>query len=87
MPTLDPARRAVVTGLGAIMPIGNDFETYWRNLRDGVSGTRRIQGFDVSGFEVQIGAEVLDFDPTVAMDAKMARRMSRFIHFAMAAAK
>ena len=87
MPTQDPARRAVVTGLGAIMPIGNDFETYWRNLRDGVSGTRRIQGFDVSGFEVQIGAEVLNFDPTVAMDAKMARRMSRFIHFAMAAAK
>jgi 3-oxoacyl-[acyl-carrier-protein] synthase II len=69
------------------MPIGNDFETYWRNLRDGVTGTRRIRSFDPTGFEVQIAAEVLDFDPTVAMDAKMARRMSRFIHFATAAGK
>ena len=87
MPIQDPARRAVVTGLGAVMPIGNDFETYWRNLRDGVTGTRLIRSFDASAFEVQIAAEVLDFDPTVAMDAKMARRMSRFIHFAMAAGK
>jgi 3-oxoacyl-[acyl-carrier-protein] synthase II len=69
------------------MPIGNDFETYWANLRNAVTGTRRIQGFDVEGFEVQIAAQVLDFDPTSAMDAKMARRMSRFIHFAMAAGK
>ena len=86
-PSTDPARRAVVTGLGAVMPIGNDFETYWRNLRDGVTGTRRIRSFDPTGFEVQIAAEVVDFDPTVAMDAKMARRMSRFIHFATAAGK
>jgi 3-oxoacyl-[acyl-carrier-protein] synthase II len=86
-PSSDPARRAVVTGLGAIMPIGNDFETYWRNLRDGVTGTRLIQSFDASAFEVRIAAEVLDFDPAKAMDAKMARRMSRFIHFAMAAGR
>ncbi len=87
MPIQDPARRAVVTGLGAVMPIGNDFETYWHNLRGGVTGTRLIRSFDTSGFEVRIAAEVLDFDPTIAMDAKMARRMSRFIHFAMAAGK
>jgi 3-oxoacyl-[acyl-carrier-protein] synthase II len=86
-PSSDPARRAVITGLGAVMPNGGNFPTYWRNLVAGVSGTRRIQSFDPSGFEVQIAAEVLDFDPTVAMDAKMARRMSRFIHFAMAAGK
>ena len=86
-PSTDPARRAVVTGMGAVMPIGNDFETYWRNLRDGVTGTRRIQSFDASAFEVQIAAEVLDFNPAAAMDPKMARRMSRFIHFAMAAGK
>jgi len=86
-PSSDPARRAVITGLGAVMPNGNDFPTYWRNLVAGVSGTRRIQSFDPSGFEVQIAAEVLDFNPAVAMDAKMARRMSRFIHFAMAAGK
>jgi 3-oxoacyl-[acyl-carrier-protein] synthase II len=87
LPELDPARRAVVTGLGAIMPIGNDFETYWSNLVAGVTGTRKIQSFDTTGFEVQIAAEVLDFNPASAMDPKMARRMSRFIHFAMAAGK
>ncbi len=87
MPETDPARRAVVTGLGAVMPIGNDFPTYWRNLVAGVTGTRRIRSFDASGFEVQIAAEVLDFDPAKAMDPKMARRMTRFIHFAMAAGK
>ena len=86
-PEKDPARRAVVTGLGAVMPIGNDFPTYWSNLVAGVTGTRLIQGFDATGFEVQIAAEVLDFDPAAAMDPKMARRMTRFIHFAMAAGK
>ena len=87
MPSSDLSRRAVITGLGAVMPIGNDFETYWSNLRSGVTGTRRIQSFDASAFEVQIAAEVLDFDPTRFMDAKMARRMSRFIHLATAAGK
>src|SRR6476620_9517597 len=69
------------------MPIGNDFPTYWSNLVAGVTGTRTIRSFDPSGFEVRIAAEVIDFDPTIAMDPKMARRMSRFIHFAMAAGK
>jgi 3-oxoacyl-[acyl-carrier-protein] synthase II len=69
------------------MPIGNDFPTYWSNLVAGVTGTRLIRSFDASGFEVRIAAEVLDFDPTAAMDPKMARRMTRFIHFAMAAGK
>jgi 3-oxoacyl-[acyl-carrier-protein] synthase II len=87
LPETDPSRRAVITGLGAVMPIGNDFPTYWSNLVAGVTGTRLIQGFDATGFEVQIAAEVLNFDPTAAMDPKMARRMTRFIHFAMAAGK
>ena len=87
MSQIDPSRRAVVTGMGAVMPIGNDFETYWRNLRAGVTGTRTIQGFDATNYEVRIAAEVLDFDPASAMDPKMARRMSRFIHLAMGAAK
>ena len=69
------------------MPIGNDFPTYWSNLVAGVTGTRTIQGFDASAFEVRIAAEVLNFDPTRAMDAKMARRMTRFIHLGMAAGK
>ena len=85
MAEIDPSRRAVVTGLGAVMPIGNDFETYWRNLRAGVTGTRTIQGFDATNYEVRIAAEVLDFDPASAMDPKMARRMSRFVAFSIAA--
>ena len=86
-PSQDPARRAVVTGLGAVMPIGNDFETYWRNLRNGVSGAATITLFDPSDFEVKIASEVKDFRAGDHMDAKMARRMSRFIHFALAASK
>jgi 3-oxoacyl-[acyl-carrier-protein] synthase II len=87
VPEHDPARRAVITGLGAVMPIGNDFPTYWSNLVAGVTGTRAIQSFDASAHEVRIAAEVLDFDAREHMDAKMARRMSRFIHLAMAAGK
>jgi 3-oxoacyl-[acyl-carrier-protein] synthase II len=87
VPERDPARRAVITGLGAVMPIGTDFPTYGSNLVAGVTGTRTIRSFDASAHEVRIAAEVLDFDPTIAMDPKMARRMSRFIHFAMAAGK
>jgi len=87
VPEQDPARRAVISGLGAIMPIGNDFPTYWANLQAGVTGTRTIQGFDASEHEVRIAAEVLDFDPTTVMDPKMARRMTRFIHFAMGAGR
>ena len=76
-----------MTGLGAIMPIGNDFPTYWANLKAGVTGTRLITSFDTTGHEVRIAAEVVGFDPTTVMDPKMARRMSRFIHLAMAAGK
>jgi len=86
-PSADPARRAVVTGLGAVMPNGNDFETYWASLRAGVSGVAPIASFDATGFEVRIAAEVKGFDPGTGMDPKMARRMSRYIHFAMAAGK
>jgi 3-oxoacyl-[acyl-carrier-protein] synthase II len=76
-----------VTGLGAVMPNGNDFPTYWSSLQNGVTGTRLIRSFDASAFEVKIAAEVIDFDPTMYMDAKMARRMSRFVQLAMAAGK
>jgi 3-oxoacyl-[acyl-carrier-protein] synthase II len=92
MPSADPARRAdlsrraVVTGLGAVTPIGNDAGTFWANLLAGVPGGGPITTFDTTNFDVKIAAEVKGFDPTVAMDRKMARRMSRFIHFAVAAA-
>ena len=87
VPSQDLSRRAVVTGLGAVTPIGNDHPTFWRNLVAGVSGAGPITSFDPTGYDVRIAAEVKDFDPTVAMDRKMARRMSRFIHLAMAAGK
>lgn len=86
MPDRNLARRAVITGVGAVTPIGNDAPTFWRNLLAGVSGGGPITSFDTAGFDVRIAAEVKDFDPTVAMDRKMARRMSRFIHFGVAAA-
>ncbi len=86
MPEQDLSRRAVVTGLGAVTPIGNSAPAYWRNLLAGVSGAGPITHFDPSTFDVRIACEVKDFDPTLTMDRKMARRMSRFIHFAMAAA-
>ena len=87
MPTTDPARRAVITGLGAVTPIGNDYPTFWQNAKAGVSGGGPITHFDASALDVRIAAEVKDFDPSTGMDRKMARRMSRFIHFAMAAGK
>ncbi|HVM23974.1 MAG TPA: beta-ketoacyl-ACP synthase II [Candidatus Limnocylindrales bacterium] len=83
----DPARRAVVTGLGAITPIGNDVPTFWRNLVDGVSGVAPIAAYDPSGEEVRIAAEVKGFDPKEWMDFKQARRMSRFSQLAVAAAR
>ena len=86
-PPRTPARRAVVTGLGAITPIGNDVATYWRNLVAGVSGVARITLFDPSDEEVQIAAEVKGFDPRDWMDFKQARRMSRFSQIAVAAAR
>ena len=79
-------RRAVVTGIGAITPIGNDAATYWRNLLAGVSGVARIAAYDSSAEEVQIAAEVKGFDSKDFIDFKSARRMSRFSQLAVAAA-
>ncbi len=86
MPSSDLSRRAVITGMGAITPIGNDAPTFWSNLLAGVSGAGPITSFDATAFDVRIAAEVKDFDPSKHMDRKMVRRMSRFIHFAVAAA-
>ena len=86
-PPRDPARRAVVTGLGAITPIGNDVGTFWSNLSAGVSGVATISLFDPADLEVRIAAEAMGFDPTDCMDFKQARRMSRFAQIAVAAAR
>ena len=82
----DPARRAVVTGLGAITPIGNDAASFWASLLAGTSGVGPITAYDASAEEVRIAAQVKDFDPATWMDFKQARRMSRFSQFAVAAA-
>lgn len=79
--------RALVTGLGAITPIGNTADEFWTNLVAGVSGVTRITRFDASDLSVQIAAEVKDFDPSQYMDSKAARRMSRFAQLAVAAAQ
>ena len=86
-PPRDPARRAVVTGLGAVTPIGNDVSTFWTNLVAGVSGVAPITQFDASEAEVRIAAEVKGFDPKDWIDFKQARRMSRFSQLAVAAAR
>jgi 3-oxoacyl-[acyl-carrier-protein] synthase II len=77
----------VVTGLGAITPIGNDVPTFWRNLTAGVSGVGPITQFDPADLEVRIAAEVKRFDARDWMDFKQARRMSRFSQIAVAAAR
>jgi 3-oxoacyl-[acyl-carrier-protein] synthase II len=82
----DPGRRAVVTGMGAVTPIGNDAATFWRNLVEGVSGVAPISAYDASNEEVRIAAEVKGFEPRDFMDFKQARRMSRFSQLAVAAA-
>jgi len=86
-PPRDPARRAVVTGLGAVTPIGNDVSTFWSNLVAGVSGVAPITQFDASDDEVRIAAEVKGFEPKDWIDFKQARRMSRFAQLAVAAAR
>lgn len=80
-------RRVVVTGFGAITPLGLNVEDYWAGLLAGRSGIGRITAFDASGYSCQIAAEVHGFDPLDHIDAKEARRMARFSHFAVAAAR
>ena len=79
--------RAVITGLGVITPIGLTVEEFWDNLINGVSGVGPITRFDATGYPVRIAAEVKGFDPNDYMDRKLARRTSRPVQFAIAAAK
>jgi 3-oxoacyl-[acyl-carrier-protein] synthase II len=79
-------RRVVVTGLGAITPIGNDVAATWHGLVSGRSGIGHITRFDPSPYETQIAGEVKDFDPQKAMDRKEVRRTDRFTQLAVGAA-
>ena len=80
-------KRVVVTGVGAITPVGNDVPTMWQHLVAGHSGIRRITTFDPTPFASQIAGEVKEFDPTTSLNAKEVRRTERFVQFAVAAAK
>ncbi|HNN31910.1 MAG TPA: beta-ketoacyl-ACP synthase II, partial [Chitinophagaceae bacterium] len=76
-------KRVVVTGLGAITPLGNNVETYWQNLVNGVSGADMITLFNAEKFRTKFACEVKNFDPTEFLDRKEARKIDRFTQFAL----
>ena len=80
-------RRVVVTGLGAVTPLGLDVESTWSSLLAGESGAGAITQFDHTDYPVHFACEVKDFDPTDWIDRKQARRMDRFTHLILAAAR
>ena len=79
-------RRVVVTGLGTITPLGHDVQSTWEALTEGRSGAGRISLFDPSNLKVQIAAEVKNFDPALYFEPKEARRLDRYVQFALVAA-
>ncbi|HET9545293.1 MAG TPA: beta-ketoacyl-ACP synthase II [Gaiellaceae bacterium] len=87
MGTIDNGRRVVVTGLGAVTPLGNDPETYWKNLTAGESGAGPITMFDTSEFPVKFACELKGFDPTEYIERRKARKMDRFAQMILAAAR
>lgn len=80
-------KRVVVTGLGAITPVGNSVSEFWNNLINGVSGAAPITRFDATKFKTRFACEVKNFDPLTYIDRKEARKMDLFTHFAIASAE
>jgi 3-oxoacyl-[acyl-carrier-protein] synthase II len=78
-------KRVVVTGLGALTPLGKTVAEYWQGLEDGVSGCDFIKQFDCSKFKTRFACEVKDFDPTAYLDRKEARKIDRYCQFALVA--
>jgi 3-oxoacyl-[acyl-carrier-protein] synthase II len=81
------SRRVVVTGLGAVSPVGNNPDTAWENLKAGKSGVVTITRFDVSDLATKFAGEIKDFDPAALFGAKEARRMDRYTQYAMEASR
>ena len=81
------SRRVVITGMGAITPVGNNVDTFWNSIKNGKCGIDFIKAFDTKDFKAKLAAEVKDFKPEEYIDKKEAKRMDRFCQFAMAAAK
>jgi 3-oxoacyl-[acyl-carrier-protein] synthase II len=80
-------KRVVITGLGAITPIGNNIEEYWKNLMNGVSGSNLITHFDASKFKTRFACEVKNFNPADHFDRKEARKLDLFAQYALVAAE
>ena len=78
-------KRVVVTGMGALTPLGNSVTEYWNNLRNGVSGCDLITNFDASKFKTRFACEIKNFDPTNFLDKKEARKVDRFTQIAIVA--
>jgi 3-oxoacyl-[acyl-carrier-protein] synthase II len=87
MSSQDGRRRVVITGIGAVTPLGNDAETFWENLVAGEGGAAPITQFDPDGFAVSFACELKDFDPTTWIEHRKARRMDRFAQMILAAAR
>lgn len=80
-------RRVVITGMGAVTPVGNNVEDFWKSIKEGKHGFGTITRFDSTDFKCHVAAEVKDFDAKKYIDPKQARRMAPFVQLAMAAAK
>jgi 3-oxoacyl-[acyl-carrier-protein] synthase II len=80
-------RRVVITGMGVVSPVGNDVETFWNSLINGKSGIRTIERFDTTGFACTIAGQVNNFNPEDFIDKKEARKMDRFLQYAVVAAQ
>ena len=80
-------KRVVITGLGVIEPNGIGKDEFWRALREGKSGIKKISRFDPSSYPCQVAGEITNFDPLDYMDSKTVKRMDRFSQFALVSAK
>ena len=83
---IDEMRRVVVTGIGAVTPVGNNVPEFWEAIKNGKNGIAPITRFDVSESKYKLAAEVKEFDPTKYMDKLTAKKLDRFVQFAMVAA-
>ena len=81
------SRRVVVTGLGAVSPVGNDIETMWKNMLDGVCGIEEITAFDTSDLKVHIAGTVKDFEPEKYFEKREAKKLDIYCQYALAAAQ
>ena len=79
-------KRVVITGMGALTPVGNSVDEYWKNLIKGESGAANITKFDTALFKTQFACEVKNFDPLDIMDRKEARKLDLFSIYALATA-